>query len=204
VKDAKHYGLREQAPRMFYLPIFQRGRPNFVVARVTGDPMGFIAALRREMRAIDPKLPVVDINTLDALMDSSLVQERLIATLSGFFGLLALMLSSVGLYGVMSYTVSRRTAEIGIRLALGAQPRDLRRLVLRETLLLALSGIVIGLPAALALTRLTRSLLFGLTPADPAPYVAAALLLTAVAILAGYLPARRAARLDPMIALKRE
>src|SRR5262245_18701159 len=156
---------------MIYLPIFQRGWPNFVVARVTGDPMGFIAALRREMRAIDPKLPVVDINTLDALMDASLVQERLIATLSGFFGLLALMLSSVGLYGVMSYTVSRRTTEIGIRLALGAQPRDLRRLVLRETLLLALSGIVIGLPAALAVTRLARCLLFGLSSVGPSSFV---------------------------------
>jgi len=204
VKDAKHYGLREQAPRMFYLPIFQRGNPNYVALRAVGNPMGISAALRRELQAADPKLSVVEITTLSAQVDASLVQERLVATISGFFGLLALLLSCVGLYGVISYLVSRRTAEIGIRLALGAQPRDVRCLVLRETLLLVLVGIAIGLPAALAATRLTRSILFGLTPTDPATFAAAILLLMTVEILAGYLPARRAARLHPMVALRHE
>jgi len=208
VKDAKHYGLREQAPRMFYLPLFQRGRPNFLAARVAGDPMGkgagIIAALRDEARAVDPKLSLLEITTLSAQVDASLVQERLIATLSGFFGLLALSLSSVGLYGVMSYTVSRRTAEIGIRMALGASAGRVMRMVLRETLLWVALGVALGLGAALATTRWVESLLFGLKPNDPLTIGLAATVLLAVAAVAAYLPARRASRVDPMAALREE
>jgi ABC-type antimicrobial peptide transport system permease subunit len=130
--------------------------------------------------------------------------ERMLAKLSSFFSLLALLLSCVGLYGVMSYDVARRTREIGIRMALGAQRRSVVGLVMRQTMLLVIIGVVIGLGAALASTRLIASLLYGLTPNDPLTIALAGLLLLTVAALAGYLPARRAARVDPMIALRHE
>jgi ABC-type antimicrobial peptide transport system permease subunit len=127
-----------------------------------------------------------------------------VATLSGFFGLTALLLACIGLYGLMAYTVTRRTHEIGIRMALGAQARDVLRLVMQETLLLVLLGVALGLGAAVATTRLISSLLFGLSATDPATLSLAALLLVAVAALAGYLPARRAASVDPIVALREE
>src|SRR5262249_36514577 len=131
-------------------------------------------------------------------------RERLVATLSTFFGLFALLLAALGLYGVMAYTVARRTREIGLRVALGARAGDVVWLVMRETLLLAFIGVVIGLPAALAATRLTEGLLFGLSPTDPWTIAVATVVMIAVATLAGYLPARRAARVDPMVALRYE
>jgi len=205
VKDAKHRGLREQTPRMFYIPLFQHGtQPNLLALRTEGNPASMIAAVRRVIQEVEPKLPITEVSTLAAHVDASLIQDRLIALLSSFFGVLALLLSCIGLYGVMSYTVSRRTNEIGIRMALGAQPGNVRWMVLRETLLLVLIGVAIGLPAALAVTRLVTSLLFGLTPTDPLAITLATLLLLAVAAVAGYLPARRASRVDPMIALRYE
>jgi predicted permease len=205
VKDARHYGLREQAPRMFYLPLLQHGTPpNFLAVRTAGDPRGMAAAVRQALQEVDPKLPVVEVTTLGEQVDASLVPERLIATISGFFGFLALLLSCVGLYGLMSYAVARRTAEIGIRMALGARPGNVLWMVLREALLLALVGVATGLPAALAATRLIESLLFGLTPADPTTVSLATLLMIAVAASASYLPARRASRVDPMVALRYE
>src|SRR5262245_55273525 len=134
----------------------------------------------------------------------SLVQQKLIAKLSSFFGLLALLLACIGLFGIMSYAVARRTNEIGIRMALGAERGDVLRLMMREGLTPVLIGLAIGLPAALAGARLTTSLLFGLTPADPLTITVATMLLLAVAALAGYLPARKASRVDPMIALRCE
>ena len=144
------------------------------------------------------------ITTLEEQIDGTLIQERLVAKLLGFFGLLALVLACVGLYGVMSYAVVRRTSEIGIRMALGARRTDVTSMVLRETLVLVIAGVALGVPAALASTHLLRSLLFGLTPTDPVTIGAMSVLMLAIAVLAGYVPARRAANVDPMVALRYE
>jgi ABC-type antimicrobial peptide transport system permease subunit len=160
--------------------------------------------IRQEIQAIDKSLEISSVRTIPQLRDQELVQERLLAQLSSFFGLLALLLACVGLYGVMSYDVARRTHETGIRMALGAQRRDVVSLVLRETMLLVGAGVIIGLSAALWATRLIASLLYGLTPNDPMTITLASLLLLTVAALAGYFPARRASRVDPMEALRHE
>ena len=138
------------------------------------------------------------------MVEGSLLRERLLATLSGFFGALALSLASIGLYGLLAYSVTSRTNEIGIRMALGAQARNVRWLILREALLLLLAGIAVGTPLVIAVTRFARTLLFGLTPTDPVSLGLAALLMIAVTLLAGYLPARRATKIDPIAALRYE
>ncbi len=207
VRDVKNNGLRRQPPRRFYVPFFHPiGQPDTanLVIRTAGGQQAVLAAIRREVQAVSKDLPVLSARTLSELVDQSLIQERLITVLSSFFGAVAALLASIGLYGIMAYAVARRTNEIGIRMALGAQKGDVIRLVLQETLLLVLSGIVLGVPAALAAARLVSSRLFGLTPADPLTITAATLLLLAVAVLAGYLPARRASRVDPMVALRYE
>ncbi len=206
VGDAKYLSLRETTPRTLYLPYFQRELPWGPALFVrTSLPISAIATpLRSAVRALDKNVPVKDIWTLYQQVEQSLISERLIAMLSSFFGLLALLLACIGLYGVMSYSVVRRTNEIGIRVALGAARWDVLRLVLQETMLLVAVGIGIGLPVALVSTRLIRSQLFGLEPNDPATICAATLLMLAVSALAGYLPARRAARVDPMEALRHE
>jgi ABC-type antimicrobial peptide transport system permease subunit len=172
--------------------------------RARGDAGALIAAIRNEVRQLDPNLPVYDIKTFADQIDESISRERMIALLSSFFGLFALLLAGLGLYGVMAYAVSRRTREIGVRMALGAQPGNVLWLVLRETLLLVAIGIAIGLPAALAATRLTKGLLFGLTANDPLTITLAPLVMIAIAAMAGYLPARRAAQVDPMVALRQD
>lgn len=141
---------------------------------------------------------------METQIDEFLVQERLVGTLSGFFDGLVLLLACIGLYGVMSYTVVRRTNEIGIRMALGAQPRKILWRVLRETLGMIVIGLALGLPAALAATRLASNLLFGVTPTDPMTICLATFTMLAVGLFAGYLPARRASRVDPMVALRYE
>jgi ABC-type antimicrobial peptide transport system permease subunit len=155
-------------------------------------------------RALDPAMPMFTAETLAAQLDASLVQERLLATLSSIFGLLALVLACIGLYGVMAYDVARRTREIGIRMALGASARQILRLALSETLWLVGIGTVIGLGATWAVTRWVASLLFGLQPHDPLTIGLVVLVLLAVAAVAGYLPARRASRVDPMVALRHD
>jgi predicted permease len=207
VKDAKYTSLREPSRPMFYLPFAQaqtgRGQMTLVV-RTTGDHAPFAAAIQHEARALDPAMPMFGVETLAAQVDASLVQERLVATLSSVFGLLALLLACIGLYGVMAYDVARRTHEIGIRMALGARERRVVRLVLGETLWLVGIGMIIGLGAALAATRWVKSLLFGLQPHDPLTIGLAVFVLLAVAAFAGYLPARRASRVDPMVALRHD
>ena len=201
VKDAKYMNLREQPPRAYYTYGSFGGTLHL---RTDGDPTGYAAMIQRLAREIDPQLQVVRLRTMKDVVDDSLVQERFIAQISGAFSLFALLLASVGLYGVMSYAVTRRTNEIGVRMTLGARGADVVRMVMKETLLLVAIGMAIGLGSALATTRLISSLLFGLTPNDPATIAAAALLMIAVAALAGYLPARRASRVDPMTALRCE
>jgi predicted permease len=207
VKDVKYASLRHDTRAMFYLPYHQaatgRGQMTLVV-RTVGDLNTAAAAVRREARAIDPAMPMFEVETLATQVAASLQQERLLAALSSGFGLLALLLSCLGLYGILSYAVERRTSEIGIRMALGADRRDVLWLVLRDALRLVLIGAALGITAALAAARLVSSQLFGISAADPVAIGLAALVLVAVAALAGYLPARRATRVDPLVALRYE
>jgi ABC-type antimicrobial peptide transport system permease subunit len=159
-------------------------------------------ALRRVVQEIDPNLPLYAMQTFDTRIERSVSNERLIASLSAVFGVLATVLAMIGLYGVMAYTVARRTREIGIRIALGALSRDIAGMILRDVTLLVAAGLAIGLPATWALGRYVESQLFGITAADPATTAAAAAVLASVAALAGLIPARRAARINPVRALR--
>jgi predicted permease len=205
VRDAKYTSLREAPRAMTYVPFLQYPAPlTGLEVRTAGIPSALAGSIRQAIQAVDKNLPVLEVTTLADQVDSSLIQERLFAKLSSAFSLLALALSCVGLYGLMAYSVTRRTGEIGLRMALGAERRDVLWLILREVLVLVLIGVAMGIPAALAGTQLISSFLFGLTPSDPGTIAVAALLMVAVAALAGYLPARRASRVDPMVALRHE
>jgi putative ABC transport system permease protein len=174
------------------------------VARTVGDPAAMAPAVRREIGAIDPDLPVSDVQTLEKVMADTVGRARFNTLLLGLFAGLATLLAAVGIFGVMNYSVALRTRELGLRMALGAQPGRVLLLVLRQGLLLTLIGIGVGLLGALALTRLMSSLLFGVEATDPATFAAIVLLLAAVSLLACYIPARRATRIDPLIALRHE
>jgi len=180
----------------------RRLRSMTIAVRTAGDPLALAARIRQELRDVELQLPVLRIDTIEEQLNDVLVQERLIALLSSFFGLLALLLACVGLYGVVSYAVTRRTAEIGVRLALGATRGRMLRTILQESLTLVAVGVAIGLPIALALTRLLGARLFGVSPADPPTIAAAVAVMVLVAALASVFPARRAARVDPMVALR--
>jgi predicted permease len=205
VKDAKYAALTENfAPIAFY-PHTQRrfALINFVV-RFSGPASSVVPQIRQAIRQVNHNLPVDDVVSLSDQIGRALVQQTLVARLATFFGLLALLLACVGLYGVMSYGVARRTNEIGIRMALGAQGSSVRWLVLREALLLVGIGLVVGVLAALGVTKLAASLLYELKPNDPLTIAGATLLLALVAVVAGYLPARRASKVDPLVALRYE
>jgi predicted permease len=205
-KGAKYTNLREPAPHTYYRYYFEQPTPRDITLqlRTVGDPIDYAATIQRLVREIDPQLQVVELRTMTDVVDKSLMQERFIAQTAGAFSLFALLLACVGLYGVMSYAVARRTNEIGIRMALGALPANIVGIVMREVMLLVVLGVGIGLAAAKAATRLVSTLLFGLTPTDPLTIALATLLMIGVAALAGYLPARRASRIDPMVALRCE
>jgi predicted permease len=205
VKDAKFGNLKEPFRPMAFYPYTQVPDVlgNFVV-RFSGPASAVVPQVRETIKQINRNLPVDDVVSLSDHIGRSLVQQKLIARLASFFGLLALLLACVGLYGVMSYGVARRTNEIGIRMALGAQGRSVLWLVLREALLLVGIGLVVGVLASLALTKTAASLLYELKPHDPLTIAMATLVLMVVALIAGYLPARRAAHVDPMIALRDE
>jgi predicted permease len=205
VKDSKYSELTEQTRRMMFLPLAQSYRPEMRLhVRTAQDPIAMVAAIRRETQKLDASLPVYNIKTLEEQKDGSLYTARLAATLMSVFGGLALLLASVGLYGVMAYVVGQRRREIGVRLALGAQRRDVFRLVIKEGMTLVAVGIALGLAGTIAGTRLLTTFLYEVQPTDAATFIGAALLLAAVALLANYLPARRAARTDPMQALRAE
>ncbi len=163
-----------------------------------------IETIRREVAALDAAIPVLGARTIAAEIDNNVMQEKIVATLSSFFGLLALVLASVGLYGVMAHAVARRTREIGIRMALGAQAGSVLWLVLRDALLMVGVGSAAGIPSALGLSRFAGSILYGITPADPASFALATAVLLGVAALASLLPAQRATRIDPIAALRYE
>src|ERR1035437_4658738 len=206
VRGAKYSQVDEKTPPEVYLALAQDENPSSLVvyARTAGDPRAVFAALRREVNGLDPALPITSLRTMEDRIDESLSAQRAMASLSAFFGILATLLAAIGLYGVMAYTVTRRTREIGIRLALGAGRASLLKLVLREVAILTVAGVVIAIPVALAVTRLVRSELYGIVPNDPFSIAAAALVLASVALLAGYIPAERATRVDPITALRYE
>jgi predicted permease len=205
VKDVKFDELTEEPAILDYLPYTQRpwGFGDFEV-RYTGDFAPVAAAVQQTIHSIDHNLPITHITTLDEQVARSITNQRLVAQLSAFFGMLAVFLSCIGIYGVMSYVVTRRTNEIGIRMALGAGRSKMLWMVAREILILISIGIVIGVPVTLAGDRLVSNMLFGLTPTDPVTLVGATVLLLIVAAIAGYLPARRASLVDPMVALRYE
>lgn len=206
VRDTKYEDMRKEMPIELYRPYrqveFTLGMTAYV--RAQGDPAGLFPQLRRVVREIDPNVPVAGMRTLEQQVDRSLATERMLATLSAVFGLLATVLAAVGLYGVMAYVVARRTREIGIRMALGAGRPNVLWLVMREVLTLAAIGVAIGAPAAWLLSRLVEAQLFGVKPADPVTMALSALGIASVAALSGYLPALRATAIDPMTALRFE
>ncbi len=206
VPDAKYQSMREPAPPAFYLPYFQDSGEKFATfaLRTSGDPRPTMAALAGVVRELDRTRRVWDVRTMDEVVNRAVHQERLIAQLGGFFSVFALGLACLGLYGVLSFAVVQRTREIGVRVALGAQQHDVLSLVMGKGLRLALTGAAFGLVGGLALTRLFSSLLYGVTPTDPVTLVSVVVLLVAVAALASWLPARRAAKVDPMEALRYE
>jgi len=205
--DAKYNNLREKAVPRIYAPLANPMWENPAAVyevRTYGDTQAVAVALRQVVRETAPTLPPIEIHTMSELVDDSLETDRFIERLASAFSLLALLLAAIGLYGLMAYSVARRTRDFGIRLALGAEPGNVLWQVLRETLVLVLLGISIGVPLALGGTHLVRSMLFGLGFADPIAILLAATLLTIVAALAGFLPAWRASQVDPMVALRYE
>jgi ABC-type antimicrobial peptide transport system permease subunit len=191
---------------MFYTPLSQSRLWGAVVlhVRAASPPAVLISMVREQVRALDKDLPVFNVYTVEERVGRSLSQEKLMATLCGLFGGLALALAAVGLYGVMAYSVGQRTREIGIRMALGADRGVILKQVLREAGAMTLAGVLLGLPLAYALTKLVSSMLYGLQPTDPVATGAAVAALSIAALLAAWVPARRATRVDPLVALRCE
>jgi hypothetical protein len=207
VKDVVDRGLKTKPRRRHYFAIAQAQDALGMLCleiRTVGDPAGLMDAVRTDVRNFNPGLPIDNLRTLDRAIDSSISNEIIIAKLSSFFGVLALVLASIGLYGVMSYTIAGRTRELGVRIALGAQRTDVLRMVLKEAMLLVLVGIAVGVPASLASARVISSMLYGLKSYDPIAMVAVITLLAAVGAFAGFIPARRATKVDPIVALRYE
>ncbi|HXG64813.1 MAG TPA: ABC transporter permease, partial [Blastocatellia bacterium] len=206
-RDGKYVFLGEVPRPFFYVPLAQNYRSDVTLfLHTAGDPAGLTAGARQVVRELDKDMPVYDVKTMTShLRDGlALLFVRLGAALASAFGLLGLTLAVVGIYGVISYTVSQRTHEIGLRMALGAQSGDVLRMVIGRGIVLTLIGVGIGLAAALALTRVMTSLLYGVSATDPATFIGIPLLFAAVALAASFIPARRAMKVDPMVALRHE
>lgn len=214
VGHVKHFGLdaEERVQPQLYVSYnqapdaafgFLAARTNLII-RTTADPLTLISAVRREVQALDPNQPVYNVSTMEQTLDQSLVTQRLSMTLLTVLAALALILASVGIYGVMSYTVTQRSHEIGIRMAIGAQPRDVFKMMIGRGMILALMGVAFGLLGAFALTRLMATMLFGVAPTDPITFVSIGALLIGVALVACYMPSRRATKVDPLVALRYE
>jgi predicted permease len=206
VKDAKYINLRENMRRHFYLPTMQLPRLFDMALHVKTqkDPQMIAEQLRAEIKGLDPHLPLYNVKTLNREIDESLVQERLVTWLSSAFGVLATLLTALGLYGVLTFSVVRRTREIGIRVALGAQRRDVMTLIITRGLILVAAGLLVGLAASFALSRVLETLLFGIKPNNALVMISVSVGLTLVALLACYIPARRATKVDPLVALRHE
>jgi putative ABC transport system permease protein len=203
VGDIRHRTLEAAPFATMYLPTLATGSMNLTI-RATGDPMSLAASARREARSIDPDQPLATVRTMERVLSESVAAPRYRTWLLGLFAAVALILAGVGIYGVISYTVAQRTHEIGVRLALGAQTADVLKLVVGHGIKLALAGALLGLGGALALTRLVRTMLFGVSATDPLTFAMIALILMLVALLACWIPARQATKVDPMVALRYE
>jgi predicted permease len=206
IKDVKYTKLRDQIPVQAFVPYLSDEHVGAmtVYLRTSADPREIVSMVRQKVRHLDPNIPIYEMRTTEQQLDLSLRTERLVASLSTVFGFLATLLAVIGLYGVMAYTVARRTREIGIRMALGAVQANVIWMVMREVITVVAGGVAIGIPLAIGLSQLVRSQLYGLSPHDPITLAAAALVLAAVACLAGFVPAFRASRIDPTQALRYE
>jgi putative ABC transport system permease protein len=206
VGHVKHYGPDVEGREQAYFPVSQSPffRSMYLAVRTTLDPASMTSAIRQQVLAMDKDMPIYEVSTMDQLLSNSVVQPRLNLTLLVTFAALALLLAAVGIYGVMAYTVTQRTHEIGIRMAIGAQSEDVLKQVLAEGARLAVIGLAIGLAGSFAATRLIATMLFGVKPTDPLTFAAVAVILTSVTLAACYIPARRATRVDPMVALRYE
>jgi hypothetical protein len=210
--DSKYYSVRESPRPFYYVPMDNPvgvahtgylGAP-FCIVRTTTDPAGLFADLRSAVQAAAPNAHPPVISTVDGMIGGTLGLDRALTGFSGFFGTMATILVSIGIYGIMAYAVARRTREIGIRIAIGAQHGHLVHRIVGESLVLVLAGVVIGIPAAIGAGRFVTSFLFGLTPADPLVLISATVLMFFVSALAAYVPARSATRIDPLVALRAE
>jgi predicted permease len=205
VRDVKLAGLEAPSEPAYYLPASQTPLQDMtLLVRTTTEPLSLVGPVRAAVLSVDPNQPISNVSTLEKVVDDSIAQRRLNMLLMGLFGGLAMLLSAVGIYGLLSHAVTQRTQEMGIRMALGAQVGDVLKLVLKQGMTLALVGEAIGLAGAFLLTRLIRGLLFGVTPNDATTFVVVAGVLTIVALLACYVPARRATKVDPLVALRYE
>jgi putative ABC transport system permease protein len=205
VSAVRHESLDRMTRKGVYVPHRQiTERDMVIVARATASPASLAAAMRKQVLEMDSQQAVTDVMRMDEVVSRSVWQPRFYTILFSVFAVVALILGSVGIYGVMSYSITQRTHELGIRMALGAQTSDVLKLVIGRGLILTLIGVGIGLGGALALTRLMTSLLFGVSATDPLTYAGVAALLTAVSLAACYIPARRATKIDPMVALRYE
>jgi putative ABC transport system permease protein len=205
VADVRHFGLSVDARPTMYFSAQQVPRAfTNIMLRVEGDPLSYVAALRREVQALDSNLAFSSVRTMDDLVSATIAVPRLLMFLFGGFAAVALLLTALGIYGVMAYSVTQRVHELGVRIALGARASNVLMLILGQGIKLSLIGVAVGLAAAFALTRLMASLLFGISPTDPMTFVVISLLIIGVGLVACYLPARRATKVDPMVALRYE
>jgi putative ABC transport system permease protein len=205
VNHVKNYGIDQESRVEIYVPYMQSTLTQLnLVVKTRGDAAAAVRAMREAVREADPTLPVFGVRTMDEYLERTLTSKRLMMIVLALFAAVALTLAAVGIYGVMSYAVAQRTSEIGIRMALGAHPRDVLRLVVGQGVLLTIAGLVLGIGAAWWLTRLMTTLLFDVSATDPLTFAGVAMLLASVAFLATWIPARRAANVDPLVALRHE
>jgi predicted permease len=208
VADVKNAGIDKPTGTEIFLPLAQSGqfppRAMYVALRAAGDPMRLLAPARAQLAELDPSIPIAQPRTMDGVLDLARARPRFLTLLLSLFSSVAVLLAALGIYGVMAYSVVQRTAEFGIRMAIGAQPRNVLRLVLGQGMALGIAGLAAGAAGAVGLTRFLGGLLFGVDSLDPATFAVMGLLLGAVVMLACYLPARRATRVDPLVALRYE
>jgi predicted permease len=203
VENAKYMSVREAPLPTVYLP-FRGGSPMTLYVKASGDPASVLRVIAHELRDLDPTLPLYQVQTIEARVDDALRQERLLATLSTIMSVVGTLIATVGLYGLIGFSVLQRTREIGIRIAVGAEPRQILLMILRRAFALVGIGIVIGLPLAFGSLRVAATVLYGVTPSDPMTVTAAVIVLTVAGASAGLVPARHAARTDPCHALRQE